>query len=134
MLSSKMGNCMETDKNTADFGDHKIAYGENVHKIVSEKQWNEKMSEAKGKKVIVNFSASWCGPCISISPFYAELSAKYPSIIFLAVDVDELADLSLAWDVQATPTFFFIQDGQKLDKHVGSDRADFEQIMMKFAN
>lgn len=41
-------------------------------------------------QVVANFSASWCGPCRMIAPLYAELSEKYPSLIFLTVDVDEL--------------------------------------------
>lgn len=44
-----------------------------------------------GEQVVANFSASWCGPCRSIASEYRELADKYPSIIFLTVDVDELA-------------------------------------------
>lgn len=42
------------------------------------------------RQVIANFSASWCGPCKVVAPFYSELSEKYPSLMFLVVDVDEL--------------------------------------------
>lgn len=38
----------------------------------------------------MNFSATWCGPCKVIAPFYRELSEKYPSLMFVVVDVDEL--------------------------------------------
>ena len=41
--------------------------------------------------MIANFSATWCGPCKIIAPYYCELSEKYPSIMFLLIDVDELA-------------------------------------------
>lgn len=41
-------------------------------------------------QVIANFSASWCGPCRMIAPLYCELSEKYPSMMFLTIDVDEL--------------------------------------------
>jgi len=40
--------------------------------------------------VIANFSATWCGPCKVIAPYYCELSEKYTSMVFLLVDVDEL--------------------------------------------
>lgn len=43
------------------------------------------------KQVIANFSATWCGPCKVVAPFYIELSEKHPSIMFLVVDVDELS-------------------------------------------
>lgn len=42
------------------------------------------------QQVIANFSATWCGPCKIVAPFYSELSEKYPFLIFLVVDVDEL--------------------------------------------
>lgn len=41
-------------------------------------------------QVIANFSATWCGPCKVVAPFYSELSEKYESLMFLVVDVDEL--------------------------------------------
>ncbi|ONK60473.1 uncharacterized protein A4U43_C08F18860 [Asparagus officinalis] len=44
------------------------------------------------RKVVANFSASWCGPCRQITPLYTELSEKYPQLVFLTIDVDELAD------------------------------------------
>lgn len=41
-------------------------------------------------QVLANFSATWCGPCKLMAPFYSELSEKHTSIMFLVVDVDEL--------------------------------------------
>lgn len=43
------------------------------------------------QQVVANFSASWCRPCIMIAPAYCELADKYPSIVFLTLDVDDLA-------------------------------------------
>ncbi|XP_065014511.1 thioredoxin H4-1-like isoform X1 [Musa acuminata AAA Group] len=116
--------------------DDGIFYGANVDKIFNKEQWDEKISEAKkdGKMVIVNFSSAWCDPCRVIAPFFAELSAKYPSFIFLAIDVDQLSDFSASWDIQATPTFFFLKDGQTLDKLVGSENMELEKKLIEFVN
>lgn len=87
-----MGNCLGRNRDEDDF-DSKVNFtGGNVHIVHSIESWDEKISEAKkeGEVVIVNFSASWCGPCRMIIPFYAELSLKYPQLVFLTVDVDEL--------------------------------------------
>lgn len=52
-------------------------------------------------QVIANFSASWCGPCRMIAPLYCELSEKYPSMMFLTIDVDELTvSNTTTWEIK----------------------------------
>ncbi|KAG5616355.1 hypothetical protein H5410_016179 [Solanum commersonii] len=67
--------------------------GGNICLVTSMDKWEQKMSEANdsGKIAVVNFSASWCNPCRAAAPGYHELADKYTSMIFLTVDVDELA-------------------------------------------
>ncbi|CAI9772149.1 unnamed protein product [Fraxinus pennsylvanica] len=109
--------------------------GENVHLITTMEKWEEKNSEArkKGKIVVVNFSTSWSNPCREIALSYSELADKYPSILFLTVDVDKLAELSTKWDIKATPSFFFLRDGRQLDKLVGSNKAELQKKIMAIA-
>ncbi|KAK4582151.1 hypothetical protein RGQ29_025352 [Quercus rubra] len=78
-------------------------------------------------KVIANFSATWCGPCKMIAPFYVELSEKYPSLMFIVIDVEELTEFSTSWDIKATPTFFFLRDGQQIDKLVGANKPELQK-------
>ncbi|XVF81918.1 hypothetical protein PTKIN_Ptkin16aG0001100 [Pterospermum kingtungense] len=110
--------------------------GRNVHVITSIESWEEKLTEATrdGKILVANFSEPWSGPCRSIAPIYVELADKYPSFMFLAVDVDALAEFSTSWDINATPTFFFLKDGRQVDKFVGADKAELSKKMAAIAN
>ncbi|KAM0920769.1 hypothetical protein ACQ4PT_007329 [Festuca glaucescens] len=103
--------------------------GGNVHVITTKEDWDQKVEEANkdGKIVVANFSASWCGPCRVIAPVYAEMSKTYPQLMFLTIDVDDLMDFSSTWDIRATPTFFFLKNGQQIDKLVGANRPELEK-------
>ncbi|XP_015580561.1 thioredoxin H-type isoform X2 [Ricinus communis] len=125
-----MGQCLSSDKHHDNDSDQHVEFaGNNVSLITTKESWDQKLSEASkdGKIVLANFSATWCGPCRMIAPFYRELSEKYPSIMFLLIDVDELADFSSSWDIKATPTFFFLRDGQQLDKLVGANKPELQK-------
>jgi len=71
--------------------------------------------------VVVDFTASWCGPCKRIAPVFAELAAKYSHNLFLKVDVDECQQTANDYKVQAMPTFMFFKNGQKIDSVRGAD-------------
>ncbi|KAF3433248.1 hypothetical protein FNV43_RR24350 [Rhamnella rubrinervis] len=127
-----MGNCWTTFYcyGNSDQGNQNVQLTSgNVHLVTTKESWEAKLSEAStdGKIVVANFSAPWCKPCKAIAPAYCEIADKYPSILFLTVDVDELAELSSSWNVKATPTFFFLKDGRQLDKVVGANKDDLRK-------
>ncbi|OIW01374.1 hypothetical protein TanjilG_12914 [Lupinus angustifolius] len=124
-----MGNCLNKPQPKDNDSDHHVDFSSgNVKLITTQEAWDEKLEQAKreGKIVIANFSATWCGPCKMIAPYYSELSEKYTSLMFLLVDVDELADCSTSWDIKATPTFFFLKDGTEVDKLVGANKPELQ--------
>ncbi|XP_048139077.1 thioredoxin H9 [Rhodamnia argentea] len=128
-----MGQCYPKflqNQNDGGDSDHHVEFaGGNVHLITTKESWDQKLSEANkdGKIVLANFSATWCGPCKIMAPFYSELSEKHPSIMFLLVDVDELTEMSTSWDIKATPTFFFLRDGQQIEKLVGANKPELQK-------
>uniref|UniRef100_A0ACD5V183 Uncharacterized protein n=1 Tax=Avena sativa TaxID=4498 RepID=A0ACD5V183_AVESA len=110
--------------------------GGNVHVITSKENWDQKTAEADkdGKIVVANFSAPWCGPCRSISPAYAEMSETYPQLMFLTVNVKELMDFKSSWDIQTTPTFLFLKNGQQMDKLVGANKPELGKKLAALAD
>ncbi|MCR9066797.1 MAG: thioredoxin [Cytophagales bacterium] len=79
-------------------------------------------------KVVVDFFATWCGPCKRIAPDLETLSELEQTVIFMKVDVDELEDLAAKYDVSAMPTFLFFKNGEKVADIVG---ANFQGIKDK---
>eukprot|EP00246_Nothoceros_aenigmaticus_P000807 TRINITY_DN1104_c0_g1_i1.p1 TRINITY_DN1104_c0_g1~~TRINITY_DN1104_c0_g1_i1.p1 ORF type:complete len:140 (+),score=20.18 TRINITY_DN1104_c0_g1_i1:220-639(+) len=107
----------------------------NVHSIHDAAAFHEKLKEASaaGKVVVIDFTASWCGPCKLMAPYFADLSKQYTQLVFLKVDVDELPDITSKWDVQAMPTFKFIKDNREVDKVVGASKDQLEKKIKTFA-
>ena len=57
---------------------------------------------------VVDFGATWCGPCRFISPIFETLASKYPGVGFYSVDVDELPDVAQAGSVSAVSTASYV--------------------------
>ncbi|OIT04002.1 PREDICTED: thioredoxin H-type 1-like [Nicotiana attenuata] len=83
--------------------------------------------------VVVDFTASWCGPCRFIAPILADIAKKMPHVIFLKVDVDELKSVFEEWNVEAMPTFVFIKEGKEVDRVVGDRKQELQQTIVKHA-
>ena len=69
--------------------------------------------------VLVDFWASWCGPCHMLSPVVEELSQEHPEITFAKVNVDEAPELAQKFHVSAIPTLVLFRDGEPVDVSVG---------------
>ncbi|CAA2998024.1 thioredoxin H-type 1 [Olea europaea subsp. europaea] len=98
-------------------------------------QWKENFNKGieTKKLVVIDFTASWCGPCRVISPIFAEIAKKTPHVIFLKVDVDELRDVAEEFNVEAMPTFLFLKDGKEVDRVVGARKENLQDAITKHA-
>ena len=77
--------------------------------------------------VVIDFFATWCGPCKKIAPAFEQLATVYPSIVFLKVDVDESAELVDKYGIQAMPTFIFLKEGVVVKRIEGADLRAMEE-------
>lgn len=74
-----------------------------------------------GKPVVVDFFATWCGPCKTLAPRLDQLAAEFGDRIkFVSVNLDQAQELARQLNVQGVPTLFFVgADGQIADTSVG---------------
>ena len=82
--------------------------------------------------IIIDFSASWCMPCQTIKPVFAELSKKYENCIFLKVDVDEADELMEFFGPRSLPTFILMKNGKAFFKWSGSDEDTLKRNIEKY--
>ncbi|KAF5735993.1 hypothetical protein HS088_TW14G00123 [Tripterygium wilfordii] len=95
--------------------------------------WTEQLQKGNESKklVVIDFTASWCGPCRIIAPFLADLAKKLPDVIFLKVDVDELQSVAKDWAIEAMPTFMFLKEGKIVDRVVGAKKEELQATISK---
>lgn len=97
-----------------------------VKEVMHDPQFQEELSANGMRLVVVDFSATWCGPCRRIAPLYDELSLKYDRAVFLKVDVDKCQETAASQGVSAMPTFIFYRNKVKVAKIQGADIAAVE--------
>ena len=85
-------------------------------KIVNRDEFNEIVKEGY---TLVDFFANWCGPCKMLAPVLEEVSAEYPNVDFIKVDVDEEGNLAAEYNVMSIPTLYLLKDGKVVAKTGG---------------
>jgi len=81
--------------------------------------------------VLIDFWATWCGPCRVISPIFEKLSNEFDGVAFYKVDVDEQADISEEVGIRAMPTFFLFENGEKKGELVGASPPKLQELVTK---
>ena len=93
-----------------------------VHAVHSKAEFDKLISTSRSKQlVVVDFAASWCGPCQQIAPKFEAMAAAMPHVRFLKVDVDECKELSQEFGVKSMPTFKMLKAGKEIDEMKGAD-------------
>ncbi|EEF45000.1 thioredoxin H2 [Ricinus communis] len=100
-------------------GDHS-----GVQTFHSSERWQLHFNSIKDSSqlMVVDFAASWCGPCKFMEPEIKSMATKYSDVQFSKIDVDELPGVAQEFGVQAMPTFVLVKKGKEVDRVVGAKK------------
>ena len=88
-------------------------------KVATNTNFNELLQDSK--LVIVDFWATWCGPCRMLSPILDEVEEEMKDkISVVKVNVDDADEIAAQYRIMSIPTLLFIKNGQIVDKTVGA--------------
>lgn len=73
----------------------------------------------KEGKVIVDFFATWCGPCKMLGPVLEKVAEEYKDVKFVKMDVDECPNISKEFGIMSVPTLLKFENGNLIDKRIG---------------
>jgi len=85
---------------------------------VNEQNFEEEVTKSD-KPIIVDFWASWCGPCKMLGPVFEKVSQDMPEVKFAKLNVDENKDLQQKNAVMGIPCMIIFKNGEEVDRIVG---------------
>lgn len=85
-------------------------------KIINKAEFEETIKEGV---TLVDFFATWCGPCKMLGPVLEELSTEIPDVKFVKVDVDDEPELAEKFGIMSIPSVFLFKDGEVAGSFLG---------------
>ena len=105
--------------------------GGSVVEVHTLPEFQSLLSSSGDKLIVVDFTATWCGPCQRIKPAFQALAEANPDVVFCKVDVDANSETAESCDVQSMPTFHFYKAGQKVHEFSGASEDMLRQGIEK---
>lgn len=98
-------------------------------KHINSKEFEVEVKKSK-KPVIVDFFATWCGPCKMLSPILESIADTEKDVKILKVDIDENMDLAQKFGIMSVPTLMLFKDGEEYGREIGlKSKQDLEDII-----
>lgn len=93
--------------------------GEKVEILeVTSKNFEQEVLKSE-KPVLIDFYATWCGPCKMLSPIVEEIAEENEDIKVVKIDIDKEQDIAVEYEIMSIPTLVVIKDGQEVNRSVG---------------
>lgn len=86
--------------------------------IITEKNFDSEVLKSE-KPVLLDFWATWCGPCMMVSPILSEIAAERDDITVGKVNVDEQPGLADSYEIESIPTIMLVKNGRVVSSSVG---------------
>ncbi|KAK4015976.1 thioredoxin-2 [Daphnia magna] len=102
-----------------------------VYQVASKDDFSEQLKNAGGKLVVVDFYATWCGPCKMIAPKIEAMSKELTDVVFLKVDVDECEDVASDYNISCMPTFLYLKNGVKVAEFSGANETQLRALIQQ---
>jgi thioredoxin 1 len=77
--------------------------------------------QSEGKKLLVQYTATWCGPCKALTPRLSNLSNRYENITFVKVDIEENMDSAVQLGISTVPTVMIYDGSTLINRSVGAN-------------
>ena len=100
-----------------------------VKALESEEQFDNLLK--KNEKFVVKFTATLCGPCKKIHPFYQQKCTEYTETDFLTVDVDDFDGIAQKYNIAMMPTFIVVQESSVVGTYRGSSKPELEVFLQE---
>ncbi|KAL3307252.1 hypothetical protein Ciccas_014238, partial [Cichlidogyrus casuarinus] len=102
------------------------------------------LNQYKNKSIVIDFTATWCGPCQKMAPVFMKYSDNYREMVFLKIDVDccpvsschcygihIFQHMAKECGVSVMPTFKFLKNGKIVDEMVGASEDKLRALIAK---